>query len=79
MLCVGGEADVQNGPVTVTLRGPGGFLDSHVVPVNPLSGRWQTTFPALGPGLLPEGNYRVEALQGAGAPINAGVGVPGAP
>ncbi len=79
ILCVGGEADAANGPVTVTLRGPGGFTDSHVVSVNPVSGRWQTTFPALGSGLLPEGNYRVEALQGAGAPINAGVGVPGAP
>jgi len=79
ILCVGGEADVLNGPVTVTLRGPGGFSDAHVVSVSPLSGRWQTTFPGLGPGLLPEGNYRVEVVQGAGAPINAGVGLPGAP
>ncbi|HET6204162.1 MAG TPA: hypothetical protein VFI25_15330 [Planctomycetota bacterium] len=78
ILSVGGEADSENGSVTVTILGPSGFTDAHVVAVNPATGRWQTTFPAVGVG-LPEGNYRVQAVQGAGASINAGVGVPGAP
>jgi hypothetical protein len=79
ILSVGGEAEPLTDPVTVTIRGPGGFTDVHVVAVNPGTGRWGTTFPAAGTPNLPEGNYRVEATQGAGASINAGIGIQGTP
>ncbi|MGH7151179.1 MAG: hypothetical protein ACREIU_10790 [Planctomycetota bacterium] len=79
ILSVGGEAQPLTDPVTVTIRGPGGFTDVHVVVVNPGTGRWGTTFPAAGTPNLSEGNYRVEATQGAGASINAGIGIQGTP
>ncbi|HKB16319.1 MAG TPA: hypothetical protein VKF62_09640 [Planctomycetota bacterium] len=79
ILSVGGEAEPGTDPVTVTILGPAGYTDVHVVGVNPVTGRWGTTFPAGGTPNLPEGNYRVEATQGAGASINAGIGIQGAP
>ncbi len=79
ILSVGGEAQPLTDPVTVTIRGPAGFADVHVVVVNAVTGRWGTTFPADGTPDLPEGNYRVEAAQGRGATVNAGIGIQGAP